>query len=113
MHWTTDKDVDKIRQLNAEGKNDREIAEAIGSTAQTVCKWRKYEGIKPNRAHAASLLKRYAALNADGETLATGTVRELAQALGKSETNIRSLVGKTREGRARKLRFYELERDKE
>ena len=76
----TTKTLEKIRVMNSQGLNDRQIAEQIGTSTSTAEYWRKKMGLKAHRKYGT--VKCYVIYDENDNVRAVGSARECAEALG-------------------------------
>lgn len=86
----TTKVLAKIKELHAQGLNDRQIAEQIGKSTGVVEYWRKKMGLKANRSYEP--VKHYTIYDENDNLRVHGSARECAAALGIQEASVYRLA---------------------
>ena len=93
----------RLRARNAEGWNDREIADELGLKVSTVNYWRRSKlGLPAIRRTGRGKLQDYTVYDRHGNVAAFGTARECARTLGVKVETIYSLASRSarrRDGR--------------
>lgn len=72
--------TDRRMELYKEGLNDSQIARIVGVSQSVITNWRNQRKLPANRRKGAE----YTIKDADGNTIAQGTQREIAQQLSMS-----------------------------
>lgn len=73
----------RLRARNAEGWNDREIADELGLKVSTVYYWRRTKlGLPATRRTGREKLRDYTVYDRHGDVAAFGTAKECARTLG-------------------------------
>lgn len=100
----TSKDIKRMEALYSEGKNDREIAEAMGCASITVLKWRHSRGLPPTGSRAPSLPRTaYTIYDArTDELMACGSAKSCASMLGMSMSTFYTIMHRARHGKQQK-----------
>lgn len=93
----------KLRARNAEGWNDRQIADELGLTVGIVYYWRRLKlGLSAHRDANPKRLRDYTVYDRHGNVAAFGTARECASTLGVKVETIYSMASRSarrRDGR--------------
>lgn len=102
----TTKQYLRLQQLNAEGKNDAEIARILGVKYDAVSYWRVKAGLPANRRK----VKQYAVyLRETGELISMGSARECAEKMGLSSADsFWETRCQTKRGKTNKYNFVDL-----
>lgn len=93
----------RLRARNAEGWNDRQIADELGLKVGMVYYWRRLKlGLPAHRGASPRRLRDYTVYDRHGNVAAFGTARECARTLGVKVETIYSLASRSarrRDGR--------------
>lgn len=99
----TTKQLHRIRELNREGRNDKEIAAEIGISDRQVFWWRKKMGLPAAGLHRHKRTVHYTVYDGGtDEVLASGTAVEITQQMGWSPKSAYSIICKALKGRYKK-----------
>ena len=88
----TTKQIQRLKALYAEGRNDLQIAEELGITKSQVFYWRKEKLGLPAR-HRRRKRKEYTIFDRAGNAVALGTAEECAHALGIKTESVYRMAG--------------------
>lgn len=86
----------EVKRLNAKGKNDHEIAAALNTSVNTVCRTRNELGLPPVKRY-----KTYAIYSGD-ELVDIGTADELTKKHGYRGNYVYRLASRTNTGKCKK-----------
>ena len=108
----TSKSLIAIRELNAEGRNDREISRRLGIPESTVRVYRKRLGLPTHRGWGEDKMPKYLVyLRETEEFLAIGTKKECSAVMGINPRSFLPTLYKTKKGISKKYIIEHLEED--
>lgn len=99
----------RMHALYAEGKNDRQIADAVGCSIATVHKWRTKAGLPVTESRAPSPPRMYYTIYdaKTNELLASGSAKLCARMLGMSMSSFYTIMHRARHGMQQKYTVLE------
>lgn len=109
--YTTIKQVEAMKRLHAEGKNNREIAKVLGLSGEIVGYWLRKSGLKSTWIHAQH--ETYAVYKRD-ELVAVGTADECAAMMGIKTASFWSNMSRSkRKGESKRQRYQYITLERE